>query len=97
MHEQGQALTSPLQQSLHRQSASSSPKQSPLQSEQPSFGVGDAYQVEQGSFAALIEEATDATHQVQLAFFSQSLQLGPHKSAGTRNSLSQTIFAYPLI
>ena len=73
MLEQGQALNSPIhcvespvQQSQHRRSASSSPKQSPLQSEPPSFGLADPDQAEQGSFAALIEEAANATHQVHL-------------------------------
>lgn len=67
MHEQGQALNSPLQQPLHwhRQSVSSSPKQSPLQAEQHSFGVDDADQAEQSSFAVLAKEAANAMHQVR--------------------------------
>ena len=74
MHEQGQALNSPLQQPRHRQSVSSSPKQAPLQSEQPSFGVGGADQAEQGSFAALTEEVASAMHQVHVfLFFLQGL------------------------
>ena len=70
LHEQGQAPISPLQQPLqqHQQSASSSPRQSPLQSQQHSFGVGDADQAEQGSFAVLIREAANALHQVRFRF-----------------------------
>ena len=66
MQQQGQPPNSPLQQPLHRQSTSSSPKQVSCQSEERSFGVSDADPAEQGSFAVLVKEAADAMHQVAL-------------------------------
>ena len=87
VHEQEQALKSPLQQPQHRQSVSSSPKQSPLQSEQPSFGVGDADQADQGSFAALIEEVANATHQVHVFLFFQGLLAVVRSSCECQNQV----------
>lgn len=68
MHEQGQAPKSPLQQPLHRQSVSSSPKQPSHPAEEYSFGVSDADQAEEGSIAVLVQEAAAAMHQVQRTF-----------------------------
>lgn len=68
MHEQEQAPNSPLQQPLHRQSVSTSPRQQSHQAEEHSFGVSDADQAEQGSTAVLVQEAANAMHQVLCTF-----------------------------